>query len=113
MLDVAGGVNVFGDLDMGYPQVSMESILTRRPEVIIELMPEVDLTPALRTRILSDWQRLGSIPAVKNHRIYFLTQDHCLIPSPRYVEIIERVSQLLHPDPYIEPRASTADTDRR
>ncbi|UCE60041.1 MAG: ABC transporter substrate-binding protein [Phycisphaerales bacterium] len=103
MLDVAGGVNVFGHLDMTYPQVSAESIIAQRPEVIIELMPEVDLTEALRRQILAQWSKLGSVLAVARKRIHFVADENCLIPSMRYVEIIEKVSKLLHPEEEIAP----------
>jgi iron complex transport system substrate-binding protein len=97
MIETAGGVNVFGDLDMRYPEVSPEGILAKRPEVIIELMPEVALTPELERRMLDQWRELGDIPAVSGRRVYFLTDDHCLIPSPRYAQIVEKISRLLHP----------------
>jgi ABC-type Fe3+-hydroxamate transport system substrate-binding protein len=113
MIDLAGGVNVFGDLDMDYPQVSIESILARRPDVIIELMPEVEMTPALHARIVADWGKLGPIPAVRKGGVHILTDDHCLIPSPRYVEIIERVSRILHPDRAVERQRTTSDAQRR
>ncbi|MGB2987696.1 MAG: cobalamin-binding protein [Phycisphaerae bacterium] len=103
MLKIAGGTNVFGRLDMMYPQVSAEGIIAQRPDVIIELMPEVKLTPALKKQMLDQWQRLGSIPAVAQDRIHFLTDDYCLIPSPRYVEIIEKVSRILHPEAQVDP----------
>ena len=98
MLTIAGGSNVFDDVDMAYPQVSSEGIIARRPEVIIELVPEVNLTPELKQQMLGQWHQLGSIPAVAEGRIFFVTDDHCLIPSPRYVEIIDKVSRLLHPE---------------
>lgn len=103
MLEIAGGVNVFGHLEMAYPQVSPEGILARRPEVIIELMPEVKLTAQLRRSMLDQWTSLRSIPAVRDSRVFFLTDDNALIPSPRYVEIIEKVSRILHPEPDGEP----------
>lgn len=103
MIELAGGENVFGHLDMTYPQVSGESILARRPQVIIEFMPEAKLTNELRTRIVSQWRLLGSIPAVIDDRIFIMTDEHCLIPSPRYVEIIEKVARLLHPEAFDEP----------
>ncbi len=103
MLSIAGGVNIFHHLDMRYPQVSAESIIAQRPDVIIELMPEVDLTERLKSRLLDQWKALGPIPAVQNQRVYFITDDHCLIPSPRYVDIIEKVSRLLHPEPDRDP----------
>jgi len=101
-IDLAGGVNVFRNLDMGYPQVSPEGMVATRPEVIIEFMPEVELTDALRERVVAEWRNLGSLPAVEKGRIHILSDDHCLIPSPRYVEIIEKVSRLVHPELDVE-----------
>lgn len=98
MLEIAGGENVFGQTDMAYPQVSLESIVARRPDVIIEMMPEVTLTPTLKRQMVDQWRTVGSIPAAAKDRIVFLTDNHCLIPSPRYVEIIEKVSRILHPE---------------
>ena len=103
MLKIAGGINVFGHLDMAYPQISVEAIIARRPDVIIELIPEVKLTPALKQQMLGQWKKVGSIPAVTEGRVFFVTDDHCLIPSPRYVDIIEKVSRLLHPEADVDP----------
>lgn len=103
MITAAGGKNVFGHLDMAYPQVSPEGVLARRPDVIIELLPELTLTPALEERLRSQWRALGAIPAVGSGRIYFLGDDHSLIPSVRYPAIIEKVSRMLHPDGLSDP----------
>lgn len=103
MIEIAGGINIFADQDMRYPQISLESIVARRPEVVIELLPEVKMTPELRRQMLAQWRGVGSFPAVTSGRIHFLTDDHCLIPSPRYVEIIEKVSRLLHPEDHNHP----------
>lgn len=104
MIEIAGGRNVFADVDMRYPQVSLEGIMVKRPDVILELMPEVTLTPELRQSMLDQWRRMSTIPAVANDRVYFLGDENALIPSPRYVEIIDKVSRLLHPE---NPREST------
>jgi len=98
MLDIAGGTNVFGHLDMIYPQVSPEGMLAQQPQVIIELMPDLKLTDALERQLREQWRQVGSMPAVTHNRIYILTDENCLIPSPRYVEIIDKVSHLLHPE---------------
>ncbi len=98
MIEIAGGANVFADLDMRYPQVSLEAIMAKRPDVVIELVPEVEMTPELRRSMRAQWDSLGSIPAVKSDRVYFLTDDNALIPSPRVVEVIDKMSRLLHPE---------------
>ena len=103
MIEIAGGVNVFGHLDMIYPQVSPEGMLAQQPEVIIELMPDRKLTAALKEQMVEQWKQLGSMPAVTKNRIYVLTDENGLIPSPRYVEIIDKVSRLLHPESNVAP----------
>ena len=98
MIAVAGGVNIFGDIDMIYPEVSPEAILAKQPQVIIEMMPEVVLTDELAARMGEQWRRLGTIPAVAENRVYFVTDENGLIPSPRYAEFIEKISRLFHPE---------------
>lgn len=98
MIDIAGGVNVFGHLDMTYPQVSPEAILARQPEVILEFMPGANVTAESRERMIAPWRSLGSVPAVAADRIHFITEENALIPSPRYVEIVEKVARILHPE---------------
>ncbi len=101
IITLAGGQNVFGNVDMAYPDVSMESIVAAQPEVIIEAMPEVKLTNELRGRILDDWRRLGGMPATRDGRVYILT-DEDLIPSPRIVDSIRRIAKLLHPEVHLD-----------
>ncbi len=99
LIDIAGGENLYGRTDMAYPTVSMESVLTGRPDVIIELMPEVRLTEALKRQMLEQWQRVGPTPALADGRIFFIGDElnNALIPSPRYPDVIEAIARLLHP----------------
>lgn len=97
LIELAGGENVFGDLDVAYPQVSIEEIVARRPEVIIEVSPGG--RPAGGHAQLADqWHPLRQIPAVCNGRVHVLTEDYAMIPSPRLVLLAEKLLSLLHPD---------------
>jgi iron complex transport system substrate-binding protein len=96
MLDIAGGINVFGDVEMRYPEVSVESIIARQPDCIVELMPEIDVAES-DAQLREPWSQLPMIPAVSHDRVYFLSDENALIPSPRYTEFIEKVSHILHP----------------
>lgn len=98
MIDLAGGENVFADLAMDYPQISPEAILAARPDVIIEAMPEREPSDALQQDVLRLWRGLGPVPAVRQGRVYVLTDDHALIPSPRVADIITRIARWLHPE---------------
>ena len=102
VIALAGGENVFADLAMDYPQVSPEAVLAAKPDVIIEAMPEAQPTPELTQTVRALWRKLGPIPAVENDRVYLLTEENALVPSPRIVDIVARVARWLHPDANID-----------
>jgi iron complex transport system substrate-binding protein len=96
MLEAAGGVNVFADIDAESVQASSELILARAPEVILELrstdIPAVDQQAAEMT----SWRTLASIPAVRNNRLHFLPGRSYVVPGPRVAEGAEAMARLLH-----------------
>ncbi len=88
LLRHAGGSNVFADATGAYPQVSKETLLVRQPEVVLELHPG-GLTDKAKTRLRADWTALADIPAVKQSRVYCLTNDFLLVPGPRVGQIAQ------------------------
>lgn len=98
MLAVAGGENVMADIAQESVQVSTEMILTRAPDVILEIRDR-DALPADRVASLTrDWARLASVPAVKHGRVHVVTGSGLTVPGPRVAAAIERLAQVLHPD---------------
>jgi iron complex transport system substrate-binding protein len=99
MLTIAGGDDVFADVKQQSVQVSTETIIARRPDVIVEARAadspkgHGDADAEIRA-----WSILGSVPAVRNHRVYFLTDDRLVIPGPRIVEGTRLLAHVLHPD---------------
>lgn len=97
VLVMAGGSNLFADAKGSYPQISKESLITRQPDVILELHPGVQ--DALMTRrLLEDWQEFSSLPAVRDARVHILTEDYLLVPGPRVILLAEKIAGLLHPE---------------
>jgi len=97
MLDVAGGVDVFGDIKRQSVQASTEMILARAPEVIVELRYG-DVTSEIAARQLDAWSALPSLPAVRNHRLHVLVGDEFVVPGPRVVDAIRRLVAVLQPE---------------
>lgn len=94
ILEAAGGVDAFGDLKQQMVQASTEMILARKPDVIVELRADAQSADAVRE--LESWNALPGVPAVKNHRIYFLVGDRFVVPGPRVVDAIRELSDVLH-----------------
>jgi iron complex transport system substrate-binding protein len=97
MLDAAGGTNVFADLKRQSVQATTELILARAPDAIVEVGVE---TASSQTRNLKAWDALGSVPAVKTHRIYMLRGDDLMNPGPRVAQAIRRLAEALHPEAF-------------
>lgn len=98
LLDVAGASDVLADMRRQSVTMSTEMILTRAPQVIIELHYGESL-PA--DRVESErrvWNALPSVPAVRTGRVYFMTGDEFVVPGPRIVLAAERFAAALHPE---------------
>ena len=100
VLELAGGVDVLSDFKRQSVQMSTELILTRAPDVIIELQygdsPRRQQIDA-ETRV---WDALPSVPAVRNKRVHILVGDEFVVPGPRIVVAAERFARVLHPDAF-------------
>ena len=97
MLDIAGGADVFADVHRQSVQMSTEMVLARAPEVVIELRYSKD---TINNSDMAAWNRLGGIPAVKNHRVILLAGEEFVVPGPRTAEATRRLAAAIHPDAF-------------
>jgi iron complex transport system substrate-binding protein len=97
MIGIAGGVNIYGDAKGVYPQVSKESLLIRKPQVILEVNPG-GLPEKNIERLRADWEQLADIPAVRDNRVVYLSEDYLLIPGPRVGLAAARLAEAIHPE---------------
>jgi iron complex transport system substrate-binding protein len=95
MLTVAGGDNVFADVQREAVQATTELILARRPDVIIELRAD-PMTPDEERRERTTWNQLAAVPAVRTGRVHIITDPRTVIPGPRVVEGVEVIAERLH-----------------
>lgn len=98
MLVTAGGDDVFADVKQQSLQASLEIVLARAPDVIIETHPTAGWTPDVIRRDIALWSRLTTIPAVRNGRVYILAEDRLLIPGPRVTLAVRALAEVLHPE---------------
>jgi len=95
LLEIAGGDDVFGDVQRENLQISTEQILARSPDAIVEL--HGPLTPQTLAAERSVWSQLPGLPAVRNQRVYVLASELLTIPGPRVVEAAKMMADALHP----------------
>ena len=100
VIRLAGGENIAGKEKAVYPRFGMEEILKRSPEVIVisSMNPRGDYQ-----KILQEWNRWKTIPAVKNGRIHLIDSDLLDRPSPRIIDGLEEFAEVLHPEKFEKP----------
>lgn len=101
LIRLAGGTNVAGDALAPYQQLSLEAVLERMPEVIVDVS---DNRPAvLREQGPGDWGAWEFLPAVREGRVYRIDPGRLVIPGLRLPEMAELMGQLIHPELFGEP----------
>ncbi|MDD0968914.1 MULTISPECIES: cobalamin-binding protein [Pseudomonas] len=87
-LEVCGARNVFGDLSLPAPQVSIEAVLQRDPEVILASdQPQLDA-----------WKAWPQVAAVKHGQLLLVTDKGLERPSGQMIEATAKLCQLIAPD---------------
>ena len=98
LLEISGGKNILHSSVAKYPRLSKEYIIEKSPEVIIEAGPKSRLTPKQIEERLRGWKRFPSIRAVQKGQVHYIGADYMLIPGPRFLNILEQFSRVMHPD---------------
>jgi iron complex transport system substrate-binding protein len=100
LVELAGGVNLFGEAGKHSPWMTWEQLVARNPDVIVVLPCGFDMDrsrrdmPVLTSR--PEWSRLRAVVAGR----VFLADGNQYFnpPGPRLVESLEILAELLHPE---------------
>ncbi|MBI4556637.1 MAG: ABC transporter substrate-binding protein [Candidatus Hydrogenedentes bacterium] len=98
VVEAAGGENVFADSPEEYFEASKESVVMKRPEVILEFHAGENLSEAEQARFVADWNQLPSLPAVRDRRVHLFLKSYGLRPGPRIPLVARTIAGWLHPD---------------
>jgi len=100
-IEMAGGENVARGVSEPWPILSVERIIERDPEVLIEgFRPNPggdDRRNELLARLRADrvWSQ---VTAVREGRVYLLDDDTIHRPGPRLAQAIAEIARLLYPE---------------
>ena len=97
IIELAGGTNVFGDLDDTFADVSWEQVLQRQPEVIV--VYDYFGTPSVEAKrdFLRSRPELAAVPAIRDDRFAVLTLQDAVL-GVRAPFAVEPLAEQLHPD---------------
>lgn len=90
----AGGRNIAGKYT-SYPRFSREEVLELAPDILI-------ITSMARKevfdRVKREWEKWDQIPAVANDRVHLVDSNLFDRPTPRLVDALEKLVELIHPE---------------
>ena len=100
MVELAGGVNCFGDKEKGSFRLEWAEVVESKPEVIILMPCGFDVKRALQdVPLLVKQEGWASLPAVVNNRVYVIDAGAYTSRSgPRLVDGLEIMAEMIHPE---------------
>lgn len=101
LMQLAGGSNALAGAPMQYPNVSLEQILTRDPEVILDMgdFAHAEGRPGQpEAQIQALWAAYPRLRAVRDHRVKVISSDVLVRPGPRMGEAARALLALIHPE---------------
>lgn len=90
LITLAGGENIARDITRAWAQISEEVVIQKNPEIVLLLTGKKDIYMKR-----PEWKNVAAIQA---GRVYQLDRDLYSQPSPRLVEALTHLTQLLHPE---------------
>ena len=97
MIERIGGLNAYEGA-VAFPIVSSEGIIQMNPDVIIDIVPDLEENSWDPEMIRSEWNAIPQVNAVKNHRIYLFSNDYDGIPGPRFILTMEKLARAMYPE---------------
>lgn len=101
LIRLAGGTNIAQDALSAYQQISLEAILERKPEVIIDT--SLNQPSAPRGNRPGNWRHWPFLPAVKQQQVHWVDPSQLVIPGMRLPEMARLMGRFIHPEEFGEP----------
>ena len=109
ILDIAGGKNIFRDVEGIAFKADPEAIIERDPDVILTpLWPHAGRNEVTTIREIVTRPGFEKITAVKNDRVYHYDSSLMKCPSLRQITAIKKMAWLLHPYYFDNPENSVS-----
>jgi iron complex transport system substrate-binding protein len=94
---LAGCVNIFADAEGDQVKDDGSRVIAANPDYVLAVWTGVPQHKVPLQKILSR-QTWSSVPAMRNHQIYVLSEGLYCRPSPRLIDGLEQLVGIVHPD---------------
>lgn len=100
LITLAGGENIFSDIEKNWTEVNWEAVVDRNPEMIV-IMDYGDVTVSQKRNILLNHPALADVDAIKNERFVVLPLS-AGAPGIRAPDTLETLAKHFYPEKFKE-----------
>jgi iron complex transport system substrate-binding protein len=100
LIELAGGTNVAPASAVVYPEISREGLYHLDPDVILDLLADLDERGVDPAEAMADWGDLPMLAAVRSHRVHEIVHELAVVPGPRIGQLVEEIARALHPEAF-------------
>jgi iron complex transport system substrate-binding protein len=93
LIVMAGGVNAF-EGEIAFPALSAEGLIAARPDVIVDLFPDLKERGLDPETVRREWTALPGVKA----RVHVVGDSYAVVPGPRVVLLLEELAAAIHPE---------------
>ncbi|WP_453997631.1 cobalamin-binding protein [Bacillus nitroreducens] len=104
MSKLAGGRNIFQDIDQASVQTDWEEVRRRKPDVMCIIWVGVQ-ADRVNPKVILKRPQSNSMQAIQNNHLYILEEPLFCRPSPRLLVGLNKIASILHPaifPPFVE-----------
>ncbi|HDP70061.1 MAG TPA: cobalamin-binding protein [Actinobacteria bacterium] len=95
IVEMSGGTNIAADTKEKYPQLSLETLIEKDPQIIIA--SEGSMGDPGKVKERKGWE---SMSAVKDGKVYIIDENKVVRPGPRIVDGLVDAAKIIHPELY-------------
>lgn len=103
---LAGGLNVFADIEKANVQTTWEDVFSRKPEHICLVWVGVK-QEKMNPKLVKSRPNWDELPAIREGRIHLLEEPLYCRPSPRLLLGLKKLATILHPNTF--PKGDDTD----
>ena len=100
LISIAGGESIAPTGEQGYGKITKEAVLALNPEVIIDMVQ--GSTGKFGEDPVSVWNELPEVQAVRNKRVYAMSDPSVIHPSQFVGQTARTFAQVLHPESFTD-----------
>ena len=99
LIVLAGGVNAYRQETLKFPAISDEGLVRLDPDVIIEMVPDLQ-GQSDKESLMSIWRARRGVRAVREGQVHILGEDYVVVPGPRFIDLLEDIAEIIQSTRY-------------